>query len=250
MQRVRCPHDAFLGWFSLQTAGAYGPAPYDRGEAGVSPTVRPPLVGGFAGILTLVREHTDECTKALERYFSGAPSDPFTGRRFEHFSALSNPLHLDANDIAACGSLSVPLTGKAIDGLLGNAARIDELLERCPARSETLWEVDPTGPEYRALDELYGLVRGVSDVGYVTASKLLACKRPHLVPIRDQVVETLLGSPEAWWAPWRTALTPELVGVTEALGGDDLGHVSVLRKLDVVLWMYGKGERSFDTMTA
>lgn len=216
----------------------------------MSPTVRPPLAGGFAGVFTLVREHTDECNKALERYFGGAPGDPFTGRLFEHFSALSDPLHLDANDIAACGTLSVPLTGKAIDGLLENAALIDELLARCPARNETLWEVDPAGPGYRALDDLYGVVRGVPGVGYVTASKLLACKRPHLVPIRDQVVETLLGSPEAWWAPWRAALTPELIEVTETLGDDDLSHVSVLRKLDVVLWMYGKGERSFDTVTA
>lgn len=209
----------------------------------MSARARLPLARGFASIDTFVREHSEACSTALDRYFSS-----FTGRHFEHFSALSGPLHLDANDIAACGALSVPLSGKAIDGLMRNAERITELLSGCPDREQALWEVDPAGSEYKALEDLYGIVREVPGIGYVMASKLLACKRPHLVPIRDTVVEGLLGTPDHWWAPWRAALTPELVEATQLLGGDALGHVSVLRKLDVILWMYGTHQKPLDAV--
>jgi hypothetical protein len=53
------------------------------------------------------------------------------------------------------------------------------------------------------LANLYAGLSDVRKISYVSVSKLLAAKRPALVPIRDRVIETLLGAGERWWAPMR-----------------------------------------------
>lgn len=201
---------------------------------------------GFAGIEAFVGSHQPECQEALDRYFRGSSGDSFTGRWFEHFSRLSHPIKLDANDVAACGALSVPLAGKVIDALFNRKSEIDDLLAASPNRTATLWEVDPDSDSYSALNKLYFVVRDVPGIGSVTASKLLASKRPHLVPIRDAVVASVLGAGEDWWAPWRSALTPTLVKLVQGLTSESIpDDVSVLRKLDVILWSFGKEPTRF-----
>lgn len=82
-------------------------------------------------------------------------------------------------------------------------------------------------------------------MGYVTSSKLLAAKFPHLVPIRDDKVERALGlkGHDAWWEPLRDALRPtshdvDPVSALERLSIPDRSlHVSALRRLDIILWM-------------
>lgn len=201
---------------------------------------------GFAGIERFVQTHEQQSLNALDRYFGGALGDSFTGRWFEHFSRLGHPGELDANDLAACGALSVPLDGRVIDGLFSRKQQIDQLLARCPDRTTTLWSVDPDSDSYTALDELYAVIRDVPGIGPVTASKLLASKRPHLVPIRDAVVEAVVGAGVEWWAPWRAALTPTLVTLVQGLTSSSIpDDVSVLRKLDIILWLYGKDPTRF-----
>ena len=84
-------------------------------------------------------------------------------------------------------------------------------------------------------------------INWVTAGKLLARKRPRLIPVYDRVVKTALGRGDAdeWWRPLRHALIddPHVVARLSVLR--DTAHiadtVSLLRVLDVCIWMQENG---------
>lgn len=74
------------------------------------------------------------------------------------------------------------------------------------------------------------------------AGKLLARKRPHLIPVYDQVIRCLLGRPEKVWLKQHDQLAADDGALRQELRSlrspaDVPGHVSLLRVLDVVLWM-------------
>jgi len=87
------------------------------------------------------------------------------------------------------------------------------------------------------------LLRDQPGIGWVTAGKLLARKRPRLLPVYDQVVRCVLGRPESFWLDLHTALRAdnwalhhELVALRQS--ADLPQSVSALRVCDVVLWMH------------
>jgi hypothetical protein len=111
-----------------------------------------------------------------------------------------------------------------------------------------LWDPDfLEGSHPRKMaDDLYGLIRRLPDVGPTTTSKLLARKRPRLVPIRDEVVERILQVVGAeWWSPLAWALSDEAPGGIERRDRINslapIVRVSTLRRLDVAVWMVGSG---------
>jgi hypothetical protein len=173
---------------------------------------------GFNGIAPFVEDNRDHVSHLLGRYFANdAPDGGYTGRWFEYFSARSDPSHLDANDVAAAATLSIPLDGRVVSSLFAKAAAFDEPLGWAPRRDVALWEVDDSALDGGApLAEAYRLLRSIPGVGKVTASKLLACKRPNLVPIRDSVVEQVLGAGDTWWRPWWGAPTAGLLDELQA----------------------------------
>jgi hypothetical protein len=81
---------------------------------------------------------------------------------------------------------------------------------------------------------------------YVTASKLLHDKRPRLIPIYDRggIGEALdVSHRDIWEAMWCALRDP---GIREPLvelqaNVDDAADLSLLRVLDIVLWMSVKG---------
>ncbi|MEW9264122.1 DUF6308 family protein [Kineococcus endophyticus] len=93
-------------------------------------------------------------------------------------------------------------------------------------------------PLWRAWDLLVAQ-RGIE---WVTAAKLLARKRPALVPVYDRVVRCAFSHPPRLWA-WlvghfadaESDLAGRLARARSEAGVDD--RVSVLRVLDVVVWM-------------
>lgn len=199
---------------------------------------------GFDGIAAFVASDRERARQWLEEYFQSTdPDGGYTGRWFEYFSTRSDERHIDANDVAAAATLSVPLDGKVVRSLFERADQFDGFLADAPDRTVTLWDVDESElADGAPLAEAYSLLRSIPGIGYVTASKLMACKRPHLVPIRDTVVEQLLGAGPAWWLPWRLVvsdtafrdLVEEITPPTVPAG------TSVLRRLDVILWRAGK----------
>ncbi|WP_329144609.1 DUF6308 family protein [Streptomyces sp. NBC_01456] len=86
-------------------------------------------------------------------------------------------------------------------------------------------------------------------VATVGAGKLLARKRPRLLPVYDAVVKKVFERPVSdltFWSDMRTelrsdegALVSHLEQIRDLAGiGRDIG---VLRVLDVAAWMHGKG---------
>ncbi|MDG4767555.1 DUF6308 family protein [Solwaraspora sp. WMMD406] len=78
-------------------------------------------------------------------------------------------------------------------------------------------------------------------VGWVIAGKLLARKRPRLIPVYDSIVRCQLGAPKRVWLTLHDQLAANdgelraaLAEVRAIVGVDD--KVSVLRVLDIVLW--------------
>ena len=84
--------------------------------------------------------------------------------------------------------LDVPIPPRAVRRLLADEALIatmDRLLKKVPTDAD-LWEVERGVLE--AADQAWAELVKLRDVGPVRAGKLLARKRPRVVPIWDDVV--------------------------------------------------------------
>ncbi|GAB2480540.1 DUF6308 family protein [Jatrophihabitans fulvus] len=187
---------------------------------------------------------------ALSAYF--APNR-FTGAWFNSFRADANEENAHAitsDDLVAVSMLSVQVPPAAAYRILvDDAAAVETLLRRIPQHA--IYEVgEPTRSEWwEAGNELWRLLQRNVDtfdrgVGWVTAGKLLARKRPHLIPVYDSVVKASLGAPRSiWTCMWEYfAGNPDRQGLWTSLR-DDSGaraDLSVLRTIDVVLWMRGQ----------
>jgi hypothetical protein len=70
------------------------------------------------------------------------------------------------------------------------------------------------------------------------AGKLLARKRPRLVPVTDKIIVARVGpAGQTWRAPRHCLQDESLRRAIEALWARHARTASVLRLLDVVLWM-------------
>lgn len=109
--------------------------------------------------------------------------------------------------------------------------------ERALAHAQRLWD---------ALQMGHG-------IGPTKAGKLLARKRPNLVPIVDSVVTSVVGAPTGeYWSTYRqvmtdTAAVERLEAIWAAAGSP---NVSLLRILDVTVWMRGSRSRSAEGVRA
>ena len=104
-------------------------------------------------------------------------------------------------------------------------------------------EPDPFTPE-SPVWRLETALREIHGVGRTMASKLIARKRPRLFPIYDDVVGRELGTKSAHLEPVRVAMREDelqsrLLDLRARAGLDE--SVPVIRVLDVLAWMQGKG---------
>ncbi|MFD7630546.1 DUF6308 family protein [Streptomyces sp. NPDC059851] len=187
----------------------------------------------------------------LRRYFGTGPSHdaPFTGSRFEHLAgggdrpAVAN--RVTADDLIAVQTLSVRVPAAAaldlLEGELGT--HMSELLSRIPCDEDMAGadaaDLAPGSPAVTAWEVLCDQ----PGIRWVTAGKLLARKRPRLLPVYDQVVRCVLGRPQSFWLDLRAALRADdhalqrrLTALRQDAGLP--GTVSALRVCDVVLWMH------------
>lgn len=174
---------------------------------------------------------------------------PYTGRRFESFAgggdhrAVAN--RVSAEDLVAVTMLSVDVPGRValqlLDGPLGD--QVAELLTQVPT-DVALHELGAAAllVPGSLVRQVWDLLEAPHGMGWVIAGKVLARKRPHLVPVYDNVVRCALGAPNGMWT-WLhealtaddSSLTTQLRGVRDAAGAPE--QVSLLRVLDVILWM-------------
>jgi hypothetical protein len=166
----------------------------------------------------------------------------YTGQYFERFISLSDESHFTSFDVLAAESLSVVIPSEAAYRLVHD--RVAERLLR-EARDDlasvaSLVECDESKlAEGGPLSNLYRHLRKYDGLGRVKASKLLAAKFPNVVPIRDSLVEQLLGweRQTAWWLPMRQLAQSAWATIEKLELPCGAPVVKSLRKLDVALWM-------------
>lgn len=88
--------------------------------------------------------------------------------------------------------------------------------------------------------ELYGLLDDLPGVGPTKATKLMAAKRPQLIPIQDAFVEEELMLPKGrFWLPMYDQLADEsLRDFIRDLTKTAPARISLLRRIDVAVWMH------------
>lgn len=188
----------------------------------------------------------------LRSYFKrGHSSSGFTGAWFDDFGGLqlaeATKHQLTAQDIVAVSFLSVAVPARAALRLLNEqAGALTSLLERVPHDVDL---VDATAEQVgagSAASELYSVLRAGRDgLGPTLTSKLLARKRPRLLPVWDSYVWNVTGCRKSWWSDLQRALQADegalhgrLVDLRAAAGLPD--HISPLRVLDVLIWREGE----------
>jgi hypothetical protein len=200
-------------------------------------------IGSFAVDLgDWFQAHATEVKANLERYFLGVGGLPFDGRHFERFSAMGDPNRFVATDVLAVEALSVGVPPDSAARLISTEAEDFNLLLRHIPTNGEMWEV----PSYVLADngpaaKLHARLQDLDGVGWVTAGKLLAAKRPRLIPILDDLVKKVLEPPRnRFWSTMREQLSDERRrDKINRVVSIPLGDVTLLRRIDVALWMYG-----------
>lgn len=193
----------------------------------------------------------------LRHYFKQLAGDNggYTGGAWDTFDPSgtreANPDTFTADDLIACSLLSAPIPGRAAVELLDRRAeRFSQLLAGVGEDRDFIEVNDPDGPELQGLDRLDRELRALPGVGLTRTTKLLARKRPRLVPIVDGVIKQVVfsGGPH-YRTPLHRALTANdrrlwkhLAELKASAGLDSA--VPVLRVFDVLAWMDGTGNSS------
>lgn len=178
---------------------------------------------------------------AVRSYFS----DGYTGSRFE-LMADGDPDRITSNDLVAVSMLGVDVPARVTVWLLekDGQATVASLLRGVPTDVD-IWNagdvVERDGPLWQLWtllsDACWPMPKTGNGMGMTTISKLLAAKRPRLVPIVDSVVAKLLPS-NNYWADFATSLaSAEARGLVLSATPSAPPQLSLLRRIDVVLWM-------------
>ena len=186
----------------------------------------------------------------VARYFAepGQGNGTYSGRHFERLGGGGDhPDHADritAEDLIAVQTLSVTVPPEVsvqlLEGDLG--AKVAAHLRAIPTDVSLLEPgAAPHVADGSPADQCWHLLvsNAAPDVGPTKASKLLARKRPQLLPVYDDVLRCALGHPASFWTTLHQTLVeqPQLGRTLTALQTRAPKHVSTLRVVDVVVWM-------------
>jgi Family of unknown function (DUF6308) len=173
-----------------------------------------------------------------------------TGFHFDLLARETDPFTITPQDIVAVSMLSVDVPASVSVWLLGEGAEtVSDLLRVIEPPQAKIWDDEAELQRNSPAWNLWNAVDGRRGMGPTKTSKLLAAKRPHLLPVIDDVVRDALfsGQPRSdveynYWDLWRDELRgsdgAELRGAVEAVR-DEAGYdsaTSVLRVIDIVVW--------------
>ena len=202
-------------------------------------------------------ERRGAAVSALQEYFNS-----YTGSWFERFVDRDRPNEITERDILAVSTLSVDVpAGTSIWLRDEGKDRVSQLLTKVPA-DQAIWDPDADLTRDGPMSQLWGLLRvekwpsgGKTGMGTTKISKLLATKRPNLIPIYDSLLEKgLFGGkkPADYWVPWRDLYTSregdlirKVAAEIQIEAGIDVS-VPVLRIIDIVIWHWVRCHR-FDS---
>lgn len=167
----------------------------------MSATLPPPLTAD-----------TDVDADALLRQYYGRTylgAGCYTGAYFDSWARQNCEADINrftADDLIAITFLSVDVDASAARGLLvTRAARFTELLSAVGEDRDLVDEGESLTPDM-PLWVLENELKAVADIGRTKATKLMARKRPRLVPIYDVVVGRVLHTTARHFNPIREAL--------------------------------------------
>jgi hypothetical protein len=209
--------------------------------------------GGLSLTPSLVEGADDRARAVLQAYFTpvSGRNVGFTGGAFDTFdpsgtrSASANTF--TADDLVAVTLLSVDVPGRAGLEILDRQRRRYELLLEDIGPDRDLVEIESVSSDRFPPRKLWNALRELPGLGPTTVSKLMARKRPRLIPIFDSVIQThLLRGEYTQWVPLHAALRADrnrlhghLLTLRHQAGLDE--RITALRILDVLAWMDGRG---------
>jgi hypothetical protein len=150
----------------------------------------------------------------------------------------NNPVgEFTSDDLIAASLLDVRFGPAAVQELLIKGSANAVLQEIPNDVNVTLWNTDL--PRESPAWALWEILLHIDDVGPTRASKLMARKRPHLLPVLDSVIEVRLGlGARDQWRVLGQALDQRTRHAVDQLRDAAGGHApSTLRILDVATWM-------------
>jgi hypothetical protein len=174
--------------------------------------------------------HLDE---AVRRYYDRQSG--FAGHTFD--SLGSGPTgEITCDDLLAVTLLDVSWKPPAVRALL--VERTEEFNEQlCRIDSSaTLWS-DQGGQALTNAESLWDLVVKLPGAGPTTTSKLLARKRPWLIPITDSVIVSAVGTRGRTWATLRYCFQDADFQELICRLRPEVDDTSLLRVFDVAIWM-------------
>jgi len=177
---------------------------------------------------------TPQLGDAVAKFFD--PAQPFAGETFD--SLGTNPRdRIGRDDLLAVTLLDVRWTPPAVRQLLNDqAARVRKLLHKIDNKTEigtpnASRQLAAAGPLWVLLDALPG-------VGETRASKLLARKRPRLIPITDSIIVKAVGTRGKTWTTLNHCFQDDVFrDKVRSLRPDNTERISLLRIFDVAIWM-------------
>lgn len=141
-------------------------------------------------------------------------------------------------DLLAVTLLDVALPPPSVRSLLKtDAEKFNDLLTAVPDDVD-LWKV--SDEDLVHAEALYWALRELPKVGRTRASKLMARKRPRLIPVVDSVIIEALNLGDDSWVSLRACLSdPTVRQAIEASRpvNAPAGSISTLRLLDAAVWM-------------
>ncbi|MFM9378802.1 DUF6308 family protein [Gordonia sp. VNK21] len=156
-------------------------------------------IDGMRLPLILDSEQGELAVDVLTDYFHADPLPAYSGSHFERFAGGGDRFEtrdgFAVDDLVAVTLLDVRIPGDATLRILGDTDpdyrdQLRALLRRLPTDLDL---VDADEDVLADAEKLWSLVRGNPGVGRAKTSKLLARKRPRLLPIMDSVVVETVG---------------------------------------------------------
>ncbi|WP_338538289.1 DUF6308 family protein [Janibacter terrae] len=198
---------------------------------------------------------TDNAIHLLQTYFAGllGTGTGYEGGYWDGFDPSGtrdeSRDHFTADDLLSASLLSADIHPTAILRILNSDAdALARALKTLGPDRELASLTQSEARELEASSTIWRALRSIPHIGPTRASKLIARKRPHLVPIYDEVVGSAVygGTSDGQWVRMHAALTADsgalhahlttlrvLAGLPE--------WISVLRVFDVIAWLDGSG---------
>ncbi|MVA74493.1 hypothetical protein GC722_00355 [Auraticoccus sp. F435] len=202
---------------------------------------------------SLTPENRERDLRVLRTYFPSADGlGGYTGGRWDTFdpsgTRADQANEITSDDLVSLTLLSVNVSADIALQLLGPMrATLSALLQDLGPDRDLVDEPSLDGERFSPAWALERELRAVRGLGATKVSKLMARKRPRLIPVYDRVIKaTLTGGTGVFWRPLHAALLADDGALHHRLIAlrDDAGlpaDVSALRVLDVLAWMDGQG---------